>query len=146
MSDDDGGFVPPRWFSKAAALFGAGSATVAGVSLWDDPATWAIAAVSDFVINDVILGAARAVGGLVLMINQQIAGAFGLSGSVVLDGIGSVGGVILGLLDSVASTVDVLAASAGPFGLLVVILSWVVAGLLGAVLVRGAVETVRVAW
>lgn len=140
------GFTPPSWFSRAAALFTAGGATVMGVSIWDDPATWAIVTVSDFLINDVILAVAESIGGLVVLINRQIRGAFGTSGAVVLDGIGAVGGVVLGLLGTINSVVETLAGAAGPFSLLVVVGSWIVAGLLGAVLVRGAVETVRVVW
>ena len=142
-SSEEGGFEPPWWFSRAAALFTAGSASVAGVSIWSDPADWAIAAVSDFVVG-VILGLGESLGALVLLVNEQIIGSFGSAGSTVLGGIGTIGSAILSLFGIYDGIVQSIAGAAGPLSFLVVVLSWVVAALLGAALFRLGVRLIVV--
>jgi len=140
---EDGGFTPPSWFRKAAALFTAGGATVAGVSLWEDPASWAILTVSSFVV-DLLTGIAESVGSLIVLVNSQITGAFGTVGATILSGLGVVGQALLLPFQIVEGVVSTLAGAAGPFSFVILVLSWVVAGLIGALLVRLGVRALVV--
>lgn len=133
----------PGWFGKAAALFGASGATVAGVSIWEDPSSWAILTVSTFMV-DLLTGIAESVGSLIVLVNSQITGAFGTVGATILGGLGVVGQALLLLFQIVEGVVSTLAGAAGPFSFLIVILSWVVAGLIGAALVRLGIRAVVV--
>lgn len=129
----DGGFTEPGWFGRAAALFTAGSATAAGVSLWENPAAWVLAVVSEFVVEGV-LSLGRELGELVVLVNNQIGGALGDVGGAILSGFGVLGGAVLsvyGIYDSVVAT---LARAAGPFSFLVVIASIALAMVVGALL------------
>lgn len=142
-SGESGGFTPPSWFTKAAALFGAGGATVAGVSLWEDPASWAILTVSSFVV-DLLTGVAQSLGSLIVLVNNQITGAFGTVGATILGGLGAVGSALLLPFSIVEGVVSTVAGAAGPFSFVILVLSWVVAGLIGALLVRLGVRALVV--
>lgn len=135
-----GGFEPPEWFSLARAFFGLGaSATAGGFSLYTEPGRYVVARTAEWLVS-AIIGVSESLGALVVLINRQIIGAFGTSGAAVLGAIGSVGGIVLDLVGVFDSVVADLAAAAGPLSLLVVVGSWIVAALAGAVAVRALVE------
>jgi len=133
----------PSWFGKAAALFGAGGATVAGVTIWENPSAWVLAVVSDFVV-DGVLSLGQQLGGLVILVNNQITGAFGESGGAILGAFGTVGDLVLGGYGAYADAVASVAAAAGPFSFVVTLVGFGLAVLAGSIVVSGIIRLVVV--
>ena len=138
MSDED----EPGWFTRARLLLGAGSATVAGVSIWEAPGAWVLATVATWIV-DGILNIGREIGALVILVNRQIAGAFADAGGVTLDAVAVVASPIFVILDVVDETLVTLSTAAGPLSFVVTIGALVAVALSAALAVRGVIEVIR---
>lgn len=134
--------APWWWYDAGKVIGGIVGLSAGGIAFLDDPIGFVRAAIAKWIVGG-ILGLFAKLGGLVVLVGEQIIGSLRTAGREAADALGVLTLPLEVLLNTLETVLRVAVVNAGPAAPLVWVVAWVGAVVLGAVLVRATIEVVR---
>lgn len=138
---DDENLKLPNWYTRAKSLFSADSATIAGYSIWSNPAGWVLAILFVTLTNSIetVITVSSA---LYLQAAETAIGAYAEAALAFLPAFSTIEWVLSTLLRVIGDIVVAIASFGGPFAPLIVVAIWAGLGFIVVIAGRALIKAI----